>query len=184
MMFWASLVAYQAVWFAAVIGAAHGRVWPAMVALLIYAVGQLSLSHTRRADLLLPATAIILGFLVDGTLARTGMARYDVTWLSGGLAPIWILALWAAFSMTFTKSLAYLQKRLWIGALFGAIGGPLAYLGAARTFGVVRFSDPAWHGLLWLAIGWGLATPALAWLAARWSEKPNAALISLPANIA
>lgn len=182
MMFWASLVAYQSVWFAAVIGAAHGLLWPGLVALLIYAVGQLCLSHTRRADLLLPATAIIMGFLVDGTLAHTGLAGYATSWPSAGLAPVWILSLWAAFSMTFTKSLAYLQKRLAIAALFGAIGGPLAYLGAARTFGVVRFSDPAWHGLLWLSLGWALATPALAWLAAHWSAKPNPALISLPVH--
>lgn len=180
MMFWVSLVAYQTVWFAAVIGAAHGLVWPALVALLVYALGQWALSHTLRADLLLPTTAIVMGFLIDGTLAHTRMARYDAAWPSAALAPIWILSLWAAFSMTFTKSLAYLQKRLWIGALFGAIGGPLAYLGAARTFGVVRFAEPAWHGLLVLSVGWALATPALAWLAARWSTTPNDALVSFP----
>jgi hypothetical protein len=178
MIFWASMIAYHVVWFSAVIGAEHGHIWPGLLALGFYVAGQLSFSHTRRADLSLAATGLIMGFLLDGTLAHTRMAHYSAAWPSAGLAPAWILTLWAAFPMTFTKSLTYLQRRLWIATLFGAIGGPLAYMGAARTFDVVRFTDPAWHGLLCLGLGWALATPALAWLARRWSTVTNAAWLS------
>lgn len=179
MTFWASIIGYHIVWFAAVIGASHGVVWPALLALLLYGAVQLTLTHTRRADLFLAVTGVLMGFLLDGVMAHARLATYDAAWPSTGLAPVWILALWAAFSMTFTKSLVYLQKRLWLGAVFGAIGGPLAYWGASGSFHVVRFADPSWHALLWLATGWSLATPALAWLSARWSRVANPALFSL-----
>jgi hypothetical protein len=170
MKFWLSLVGYQLVWFAAVIGASHELVWPGVLSMLIYAAAQLMFAGHARADLALMLTAVLMGFMLDGVLARTGWAYYAAAWPDAVLAPAWILALWASFALTFTQSLAYLQTRVWIAALLGLVGGPLAYLGASRGWHVVTFNQPAWRALLWLGIGWAMATPALAWLARRWSH--------------
>ena len=178
MKFWASLIGYQLVWFAAVIGAGRGLAWPGIVGMLVYAACQLAAARHYKVDLSLMATAIVLGLLVDGGLIRTGLASYAAPWPSGGWAPAWILALWATFAMTFTQSLRWLQTRLWLAALLGAIGGPLAYLGASRGWHAVSFADPAWRGLLWLGLGWALATPALARLARHGST--DAALPTIP----
>jgi len=170
MKFWVCLIGYQSVWFAAVIGAEHGLAWPGVLGMLIYASFQLGLLHNYKTHLLLMAVALVMGCLVDGGLAYTGLARFGAPWPSASFAPVWILALWMTFSLTFTLSLAYLQKRLWVAVLFGAIGGPVAYMSASRGFHVVTFADPSWRGLLWLGTGWALATPALAWLAKHSSQ--------------
>ena len=81
------------------------------------------------------------------------------------------------FALTFSQSLRYLQTRLWLAALLGLFGGPLAYLGAARGWQVVTFAEPTWRTLLALALGWALATPTLAWLArtgSRSSQRQSA----------
>ncbi len=179
MKFWLSLIGYQLVWFAAVIGAAYGLAWPGIVGFLIYASIQLLLARNIRVDLSLAATAIVLGFLLDGGLIQTGLATYATPWPSPTFAPAWILALWAAFAMTFTQSLTWLQKRLWLASLMGLIGGPMAYLGAARAWQVVVFTPPTWPGLLWLGVGWALATPLLAWMARRATVGVPAAQASL-----
>lgn len=179
MKFWASLIGYQLVWFAAVIGAGHGLAWPGVAGMLLYAACQLATARHYKADLSLMVTAIVLGLLVDGGMIRAGLASYGAAWPSAALAPAWILALWATFALTFTQSLSWLQTRLWLTVLLGAIGGPLAYLSASRGWHVVIFADPAWGGLLWLGIGWALATPTLAWLARRWSTDAPPAAISL-----
>jgi hypothetical protein len=173
MSFWLSLLGYQAVWFIAVIGASHGVAWPAAASMLVYALLQLLIARNWRADLSLMAVALLMGFLLDGALVRGGLASYVAGWSDATLAPVWILALWMAFALTFTQSLRYLQTRLRLAALLGLLGGPLAYLGAARGWHVVTFADPAWRGLLVLGFGWAMATPALAWLArrgAKWSK--------------
>ena len=182
MKFWVSLIGYQLVWFAAVIGASCGLAWPGVLGMLVFATSQLAVSRRPRAELALMASAIAMGFLLDGGLIRTGFASYAAPWPSAALAPAWILALWASFSLTFTQSLAYLQQRLWLAVPLGGIGGPLAYLGAARGWHVLSFAQPQWHGLLWLGAGWALATPALAWLARRWSGSPGAAALPLPGH--
>jgi hypothetical protein len=167
MKFWASLAGYQLVWFAAVIGAGRGAAWPGIVGMLLYAACHLSAARHWRSDLSLMAAAVAMGLLVDSGLIRAGLAGFAAQWPFTGFAPAWILALWAAFSLTFTQSLVYLQTRLRLAALLGAVGGPLAYLGAERGWHAVAFTPPSWRALLWLSLGWGLATPALAWMAAR-----------------
>jgi len=171
MSFWLSLLGYQAVWFAAVIGAGHGLVWPGVLGMLVYAGAQLLLARNVRVDLSLMAAGLLLGFLFDSALIRCGLVSYAGGWPGLAMAPAWILALWVTFALTFSQSLRYLQSRLWLAALLGLLGGPLAYLGAARGWHVVTFADPTWRGLLALAIGWALATPALAWLARRVSTS-------------
>ncbi|WP_426700378.1 DUF2878 domain-containing protein [Rhodanobacter sp. Col0626] len=167
MKFWASLIGYQLVWFAAVIGAGHGLAWPGVAGMLVYAGCQLLLARHWRVDLTLMATAFVFGFMLDGGLIRAGLASYAAAWPGLAIAPAWILALWMTFALTFSQSLTWLQTRLWLAALLGLLGGPIAYLGAARGWHVVSFAEPAWRGLLWLGVGWALATPALARVARR-----------------
>jgi len=163
MSFYLSLVGYQAVWLTAVIGAAYGTVGPGVVAMLAYALAQLGFARNYRIDLGLIAAGLMFGVLLDGTLIRCGLLTYAAC--SPRWVPAWILALWIAFALTFSQSLRYLQTRLWLASLLGLLGGPLAYLGASRGWRVVNFTDPTWHGVLALAMGWALAAPALAWLA-------------------
>ncbi|HEX6549311.1 MAG TPA: DUF2878 domain-containing protein [Gammaproteobacteria bacterium] len=179
MKFWISLIGYQVVWFTAVIGAGHGLAWPGLLAMSVYVIWQFSISRQRGADLLLICTALVAGCVLDGALLNTGLLHYQAMSPFDRLPPLWILALWISFALTFTQSLQYLQTRLPVAALLGAIGGPLAYLGAARGWQVVSFVHPLWLDLLWLAVGWGLVTPLLAWLAGYWSRTPAADFIQL-----
>lgn len=179
MNFWISLLGYQVVWFSAVVGAGHGLIWPGLLTTAVYATWQLSISRQRKADLLLICTALVAGCVLDGALLNTGLLHYTAMSPLGMLPPLWILALWVSFALTFTQSLRYLQTRLMVAVLLGAIGGPLAYLGAARGWYVVTFAPPLWLDLALLAAGWGLATPLLAWLARTWSRTPSADFISL-----
>ena len=182
MSFWLSLIGYQAVWCAAVIGAGHGTAWPGVLGTLVYALAQLALARNVRVDLGLMAAGLVLGFLLDGGMIRCGLASYAGGWPDPELAPAWILALWISFALTFSQSLRHLQNHLWLAALLGLLGGPLAYLGAARGWQVVSFAEPAWRGPLVLAAGWALATPALAWLARRVSASSRTTAPSQPAR--
>ena len=175
MRVWGNFIGYQLVWFCTVITAAHGRVWPGALAFALFAAWQLVISRHCAADLKLIAMGVLLGALIDGTLALTGWSVYAASApaLPPGGAPIWILTLWASFALTLNETFSYLQKRLWLAAIFGAAGGPVAYLGAWRGWHAVTFIAPTWRGLAALAVGWGLAMPLLAGLARHWSRSLN-----------
>ncbi|OZI29266.1 hypothetical protein CEG14_21845 [Bordetella genomosp. 1] len=167
MAFWANLAGYQAVWFAAVIGAGRGLAWPGVLAALVFAAAHLAWTRQRRADLVLMAAAAACGLLIDGGLALAGLMQHAAAApaVPPGGAPLWILALWCAFALTLNHSLVWLRGRPWLAAAFGAVGAPLAYLGAARGWRAVAIETPlAWLGL---AAGWALALGLLATVARR-----------------
>lgn len=171
MAIWLNAIGYQLLWFCAVIGAGRGLWWPALAAAAAFIGWQLAASPQRAVDLRLIAAALVCGVLLDGGLAASGLARYAAPWPAAELAefaPLWILAIWASFAMTLTHSLRLLQSHLGAALALGAIGGPLAYWGAARGWQALTFAAPTWAGLLYLAVAWALAMPLLAWLARRW----------------
>ena len=67
---------------------------------------------------------------------------------------------------TFNVSLRWFKQRLLFASLFGALGGPLAFLAGERLGGVV-FTDYA-AGLGALALGWALLMPLMMILSNRW----------------
>jgi hypothetical protein len=164
---WGNLLGYQAIWFITVIAAGRGLWWPGVLAALAFAAWQLALANDRRRMFVLLALALPVGAIVDGALAFAGLLRYaaPVPALPTGGAPLWILGLWLAFAATLQCSLAFLQRRRWLAAAFGAIGAPLAYLGAAQGWQAVVFAAPSWPTLLALAGAWALALPVLATIA-------------------
>jgi hypothetical protein len=167
MRFWANLVGYQLVWFAIVISASRGQPWWGMAAALGFVALQLRYSATRAADSRAVLAAFTCGFLLDGALAATGWLHYASP-LVALPAPIWILSLWMAFAMTLNHSMVFLRGKPLLAAALGAVGGPLAYLGAARGFATLTFATPAWQAIALLVIGWAIALATLAILTQRW----------------
>ncbi len=150
--FWANLLGNQLVWLCAVAGAGRGWQWPALLAASLYVGSQLLTSPHPRLDLRLLVLALACAWLVDASAAASGTVRYAAAPL-GWAPPPWILALWAAFAMTLTTSMRFLQRHPVLPAVFGLLLAPLAYLSAARGFDAVQFTAPAWQGLLVLRAG-------------------------------
>jgi hypothetical protein len=157
----ANLIAFQGVWFAAVIGAANGMPWAGPVAALAFAALHFAWTPDRAGDLRLLLLSLPLGLAADSLLAATGLLRFDSPWPSEKLAPAWILAMWAGFALTLNHSMAFLRGRPWLAALFGLVGGPLAYWGAAKGFGAVAFGGPPALALAVLAVVWAIALPLM-----------------------
>lgn len=167
MNFWLTLIAYEVVWFAAVIGAGHGRWWPGVFGTLVFAAWRLSVSAHRRVESRLIVVALVLGLILEGVWVRAGLVSYATPW-PWVEAPAWLMALWLAFALTIVPLFGYLHARAMLAAVFGAVGGPLAYLGAARGWHAVLLPTPVWPTLLALAAGWAIALPLLTTLAQRW----------------
>ena len=175
--FWINAVGYQIVWFAAIIGAGRGLWWPGLIAAAIFILQHIAIGNRhasgRVIDLRLLAVAIVIGTLLDGTVARSGLADYagDAVTLPSGGAPLWILAMWASFALTLRHSMFVLIKRPPIAFVVGAVFGPLAYLGAGRAWSAVILNAPQWQPLAALSFGWGVALLVLALLVRHWSAS-------------
>jgi hypothetical protein len=159
----ANFIGYQLVWFAVVGTAGGSRPWLGLAAAAAFMALQMVLSDRRALDVRLLTLAFVLGLSIDGTLSALAWIRYSgpAPALPPGGAPLWILALWTSFSLTLTRSLAWLSGHPLWAAAFGAIGGPIAYWSAARGFHAVRFVPPSYRAIVALAAGWSAAMSLL-----------------------
>ncbi len=166
-----NVVAFEIGWFACVLGAARGRpmlglaVAAAVIAIHLWLVAE------RAREALLIGAAIALGAIWDTSMAHLGWIAYAAASPWSGFAPLWILALWALFATTLDVSMRRLQTRPLLAAVFGLIGGPLSYLGAARLGAcelVERGSALAAQG-----VGWAVITPLLLTFAGHLHGRPS-----------
>jgi hypothetical protein len=163
---WLNVVGYQIVWFIAVWGAGRGLWWPAALAMLPFAAMVLR-DPERRSDLQLMALVVPLGCAMDSLMAASGLLHYAAPVPSPHLAPLWIAAIWCSFALTLRHTFRFLFRRPVLSALFGGIGGPLAYLAAARGWQAVQFGEGPLPGLIALAVMWAFALPLMLRLAQR-----------------
>ncbi len=166
-----NFLAFQIGWFACVLGGANGLPWVGTGIALAIVAWHLTRAVRPRQELLLVLCAAAIGILFDSLLVALGWLAYPSGTLIAGTAPHWIVALWMLFAITLNVSLSWLKRRLPVAILFGAIGGPLAYLGGAKL-GALTFLAPT-PGLIALAVGWALFTPVLVILARRFDGFVN-----------
>jgi len=105
------------------------------------------------------AAAGILGLLFDTALVAAGIFDPRRQLFPHPFSPPWMIGLWLNFAAILNQSLGWLHGRPLLAALFGAVGGPLAYYGGARLGATETI--PGMEGLAILAIGWGIMTPLL-----------------------
>jgi len=160
-----NFVAFQLGWFACVLGAAGGLPWAGP--LVVLGVVGLHLLRVRRpgCELKLVLAAAALGIVVDSLLLASGWLQYPSGLWLPGLAPYWIVAMWALFATTLNLSLGWLRGRPVLAAVLGAVGGPLSYL-AGEKLGGIGLIQPTF-ALAALAVAWAIAMPLLMRLAVR-----------------
>ena len=154
-----NFVLFQIGWFACVLGGAyHYPLLGSMIAVAIISYHLFS-AKEWHLELVLIGIAMVLGFVWDSYLTYMGWIAYPNGQISLDTAPYWIVVMWGLFTTTLNVSLKWLKSRLVYSALFGAIGGPLAYY-AGENLGALEFVAPT-NALFALSIGWAVFTPLL-----------------------
>lgn len=141
---------YQVVWFLCVLGGNSGAMW----ALPLIAI-HLFLSTCRKSDLQVMGAFLCAGFVVDGGLQLAGFFSFTVT---GTPIPFWLTVIWLALSTLPNHSLSWMKRRPLLCAIFGALGGPLAYW-AGERLGAAAFGLPLSWSIPILALVWGVFWP-------------------------
>lgn len=150
---------FQAGWFACVLGASHGLPWVgAAAAALIVAWHALRAARPAR-ELALVGVAAAIGALFETALLRAGLVHFPGGGAVDGLAPFWMVAMWAMFATTLNVSLRWLRAHPALGAVLGGIGGPLSYYAGVRL-GALEFVA-AGAAVAAIGIGWTVLTPVL-----------------------
>lgn len=159
-----NFIAFEAGWMACVLGAAKGMPLLGLMATALIIAVHLKTTSNPVPELKLMAVAVAMGLFFDSLLVTAGWLVYPNGTFIAGIAPYWILAMWALFATTLNLSMVWLKKRLWLAAIMGAIFGPVSYVAGARLGGLEFINYQA--SIVALAVIWGISMPLL-FLAAR-----------------
>ena len=160
-----NFVFFQAGWLAVVLLGAGQLHWLGLLVVAAVVAWHLVTSPAPQAEAQLVLFALGIGLVWENLLTLAGIVVYPYGQLSGGFAPVWIIAMWAMLATTLNLSLRWLHGRFLLASVFGAIGGPLAFL-AGERLGAVVFPDVT-LAMLVLGVGWGLLFTLLVMLAMR-----------------
>ncbi|MDX1763908.1 MAG: DUF2878 domain-containing protein [bacterium] len=159
-----NFAAFQAGWFACILGAAHHRPWLGPLVVTAVLALHLASSKAPAAEALLAFSAGLVGFFVDSGLIALG-AYAPVRHLTPApWSTLWLVFLWVNFATTLNVSLAWLRGRFALQLLLGALGGPVAYY-AGHGLKAIEMEEPLVVSLLSVALAWSIATPLLFQLA-------------------
>lgn len=150
---------FQAGWFACVLlgQTSYYLLGPVLVAgIVLYHLKRVENPTAERQLLLI---ALLVGLVWENLLAVSGLLVYPTGQLYGLLAPIWIVVMWPLMAITLNFSLRWIRGKTWLAVVFGAVGGPLAFL-AGERLGSVTFSDRQ-MAITLLAIGWAVLFPLM-----------------------
>ena len=106
--------------------------------------------------------AALAGLTWESTLVIASVLDYP-TYNANLFAPYWIISMWVLFATTLNVGMQWLQRNLLLAGVAGAVGGPLSFL-AGEKAGAVVIGD---GGLLFIAAGWAVLLPAMAFAATR-----------------
>ncbi len=146
-------------------GAARNQPEVGILSAISLLLVHLSLASEVKRELRLIAAFGLLGAGLDTLHSCLGVLQFVSGRWMGCVAPLWIIVMWMQFATLFRYCLHWVLHRYILGALLGALGGPLAFW-AGERLGAISFMPQAWVSLAVLAINWAIALPLLMWLAA------------------
>ena len=163
-MFIINFILFQIAWFACVIGAGQGMPWLGVVITGLVLMWHLYQTKNVKSEVLLMLCALLIGASYDQSMLSLGYISYLNNGWSSAIVPVWILALWLAFTSTLNVSLRWMRNKHLIAVVFGVVGGPLAYLGAQKLGAVILHGTTSYIAL---SIGWAIITPLLLLISSR-----------------
>lgn len=124
-----NFIAFQAAWFAAVLGAAHSMPWLGVVAAPAALALHLMLSPDWKPELLLAIAAAGTGFVFDSILIDLGMFSPVAYVFPTPFSSLWMVMLWVNLATTLN---------VFYGLASGALCARRGLQGNRRTIGLLQ----------------------------------------------
>jgi hypothetical protein len=163
-----NFILFQLGWLCCVMGGANANYsWAGVAVVAAIVAIHLYRAIEMRNEIILLGLSIVIGTAWDSSLTIAGILQFDNGLIFNAIAPYWIIAMWALFATTLNVSMKWMKGKYILASLFGAVGGPLAYL-AGHRLGAVEFSN-TFAAMAAIGVGWAVIMPLLVILAERFN---------------
>ena len=163
-----NFILFQVGWLSCVIGGASSSYhWIGVAVVTAIIAVHLLRSYMISNEIMLILITTLLGTSWDSALMGAGLLAFNNGVVFDAIIPFWMVAMWALFATTLNVSMQWMKNRYLLAAVFGAIGGPVAYY-AGHRLGAVEFSQTS-TALFVVGAGWAVIMPLLMHLSSRFN---------------
>lgn len=152
-----NLLLFKLGWIACILFAAAGQPLLSMLAVAAVAALHLARVAVPAKEALFLLSALAIGLAWESVVVNTGLLQYVGVPSDAWLAPAWIVAMWLLFATTINHGLSWLKRHWVLPAIFGLVGGPMAFY-AGSKMGAVQFTD-TFYAMALLGAGWAILLP-------------------------
>ena len=163
-----NFIIFQSLWLLSVISAAKGSAYVGVLAISIAAASYLWRSQNRLATLKFYSFAISLGFVVDTLLIQ--LNTITIRPIEMSISPLFMVALWINFILTFNYSLHWIHRSLILGIVLAMLGAPLAYI-TGEKLAAIYVNSPLLYSLPVIGGVWGISMALLMISYRHWQPK-------------
>lgn len=151
-----NFLSFQSAWLVSVKMQQQG-----LLILIAILIGHFLVSQHRVRDWVTLMFITLIGSLVDLTASYMGLFAFK----DDHLLPLWLMLLWANFSLTLHYSMAWLMRSpLFIQALLGGLFGCFSYY-AAHKLGAVDYPVGISITIFALIVIWAVTLPVYVYIA-------------------
>ena len=153
----ANFVLFQLGWFACIYGGASGHVAASVLFSLTLVAISVWQTPFKKNLLELFIKIGLYGLVGDTLLLQLGLLQFNSPVPFTFLSPIWMVSLWILFASTLNQSMAWLSGKPLMGALLGAIFGPLSYI-AGVEMGAANWGNRL-QAIVLIGLIWAIGMP-------------------------
>lgn len=111
---------------------------------------------------------VFIGFIFESILLYLGFLEYK-SMMNSSVIPIWVIILWAGYSLTVFHSFQYIKGRYFLSLIIGALFAPLIHISGAKTGAVVLNYSIATSYFV-LMFMWSIALPLMNYISVKFDD--------------
>ncbi len=152
-------LAFYAIWFLCLWSAEANQSAVAFSLTLLYIILHLKIvSRFPIGELVCILAITTLGFLNESLLSIFHAVQYEGAY-SYFLAPLWCVALWAAFASTYWHAFRWLERRYILAAILGALCAPFFYLWIEKAGAATILFSQTFYPYCVISFMWSVVLP-------------------------
>ncbi len=153
------LIGFKICWFLCACCSVWEQPYLGPIVTLLFILIHLTIVKFKSRDIQVIIIAILCGLFFDSIFSYFNLINYKGGILSYyNLAPLWILSMWAGFSLTMIYTLERIKEKYFISSLLGFVGGPLSY---SAGVGIGSLDIQTNFAYVFLAVSWAIVVPLL-----------------------
>tara|TARA_B100000579_G_C22840048_1_gene860918 strand:+ start:189 stop:719 length:531 start_codon:yes stop_codon:yes gene_type:complete len=158
-------------WWVSFWGASNNNFYVGPVLAITYFVFHFCIISNKKKELHYMLFCILFGLFLESLFYYTGFLDYrGIVTQKYSIIPIWILILWAGYSLTVFHSFRWIYGRYYLSVILGGLFAPLIYLSGGRTGCIILNYDILTSYLVLVPI-WSLSFLLLNYFSVRINEK-------------